>query len=591
VKLVAPLVAWPTLAGSLALCILRPALARAAEAAGPLEALPTTALRGWWNTETSARWALVLALLALALLQLNQLLAARGRPETWQRARRIALGAIGVVSFATYFNMGAFHFPNYVHNWDVFHYFVGAKYFKELSYGRLYECTAVADLEDARELPNPGLLRRVERRTLRNLSTNVLEPAAAVILGQPERCKQHFASAERWRDFRQDVRYFRARLPAQRWEEAQADHGYNATPVWGLVGSLLANTAPATNARILLLTLLDPAYLVGAAALVWWAFGWRVLCVALVVFATNFPSRFSWTGGAFLRWDWLFYSVAAVCCLRKDRPLLGGLALGYAALLRLFPVFLFIGPALALGWRAWKYRALDRTCARFLAGGAAAAALLVPLSLPLAGGPQAYVEFVRNTQKHAETPLTNAMGLQPLITFTPWEAGNRITSDAVVEPWSKWKQAKVTRVAKTKWLHYGLVVVYLAALGYAVRRTQPWVAAALSTSFCAIGASLTSYYYAFVLVVALLYEEREEIGRILLACTAFTQFIAWAPIGNGWLDNEYVQMSRWIDEQHMLYSLGTVIAFVLILWCYVTGARVSAAASNERRRQITLSIR
>ena len=32
--------------------------------------------------------------------------------------------------------------------------------------------------------------------------------------------------------------------------------------------------------------------------------------VALLVFATNFPSRFYWTGGSFLRWDWLFYLVA-----------------------------------------------------------------------------------------------------------------------------------------------------------------------------------------------------------------------------------------------------------------------------------------
>ena len=37
---------------------------------------------------------------------------------------------------------------NYLHAWDTFHYYAGSKYFKELSYDRLYECIAVADSEE-----------------------------------------------------------------------------------------------------------------------------------------------------------------------------------------------------------------------------------------------------------------------------------------------------------------------------------------------------------------------------------------------------------------------------------------------------------
>ena len=83
-------------------------------------------------------------------------------------------------------------------------------------------------------------------------------------------------------------------------------------------------------------------------AVIGWAFGVRPLAVALLVFATFFPSRFFWTGGAFLRWDWLFYTVAAVACLKKGRPWLGGMALGYAAMLRVFPGLLAAGPAAAV---------------------------------------------------------------------------------------------------------------------------------------------------------------------------------------------------------------------------------------------------
>ena len=45
-----------------------------------------------------------------------------------------------LVAVATYFNFGAFHFGKFVHNWDTFHYYVGAKYFSELRYDGFVGC-------------------------------------------------------------------------------------------------------------------------------------------------------------------------------------------------------------------------------------------------------------------------------------------------------------------------------------------------------------------------------------------------------------------------------------------------------------------
>ena len=98
--------------------------------------------------------------------------------------------------------------------------------------------------------------------------------------------------------------------------------------------------------------------------------------VALLVFATYFPCRFFWTGGSFLRWDWLFYTAAAVACLRRGRPVLGGLALGYAALLRVFPAVLALGPALALA--VVIRRSLGRQSAASQGDGSATATDWVP---------------------------------------------------------------------------------------------------------------------------------------------------------------------------------------------------------------------
>ena len=124
--------------------------------------------------------------------------------------------------------------------------------------------------------------------------------------------------------------------------------GYNGTPVWNILGTTLANTGPASDKQIEWLTWIDPMFVLAMTLMAWWAFGWRTTCVALAVFATNFPSRFYWTGGAFLRWDWLFYFVGGLCLVKRNYPLLGGVFLGYSTLLRVFPLFVFTGPVLAM---------------------------------------------------------------------------------------------------------------------------------------------------------------------------------------------------------------------------------------------------
>jgi hypothetical protein len=518
----------------------------------------------YWNDETSARWELGLAVFACLLVSAGLWLRRRGQAFRFRRLRDGLLVAVGLLSFGTYFNFGFFHFGNWVHNWDVFHYYVGAKYFRELGYERLYECVAIADAED-------GLRRRVELRKLTNLRTNVLETTAD-ILAHPERCKSHF-SEERWRTFKSDVAFFRAREGARRWDDAQTDHGYNATPVWNIAGSVLSNTGQATKTQVVLLTLLDPAYLIGACLVIWWAFGWRVLSVALAVFATNFPSRFYWTGGAFLRWDWIFYMVAAIACLKKDRPLLGGLAIGYATLLRVFPGLLMVGPLLLAGYQLVTRHTIEVQLRRFFVGAAIAVAVLVPLSAPFAGGFGAYKQFVQNTVKHKETPLTNYMGLRTVVAFRPKEVGRRLRTDALVDPWSRWKAARIKAFQDSKPVYYLAILGYLALVGVAVRRRSAWAAAALGATFCAFGVELTSYYYAFLIAVALLYAEREEAGALLLLATAVTQFIAWAP-----LRRAPFFMPTWLDEQYTWMSLFTIVAFVVIAWLLVEPTQPGAPA-------------
>jgi hypothetical protein len=554
---------------------------------------PPRTIYTYWNDTTSRWWELILALAGLALLVWDLRRERHGGSAAARRWRDRALATAGLLAALTYFNFGFFHFGNYIHGWDVFHYYIGAKYFPELGYERLYECVAVADAEE------PALRPRVEARKITNLRTNELEPTRG-ILTHPQRCTSHF-SAVRWRDFRHDVAWFRDRETPQRWDDLSADHGYNATPVWTLAGSLLAGTGPASDRQILLLTLLDPLYFLALLAVAGWAFGWRGLAVALLVFATFFPCRFFWTGGAFLRWDWLFYTVAAVACLRRQRPLLGGVALGYAALLRIFPGFLAIGPLVAiLGYagprlgralssKASRRRALGaalreafvaeptRSHLRFLAGAALATALLVPASLAVAG-PDAYRGFLGNSLKHAGTPLTNNMGLRMVLTFRADEVGRKLVDDRAAEPWRAWKEARLRAWKGARMLAAFLALAFVALLARATRRQpEPWIAAALGTLFIAFAADLTSYYYAFIFVPALLWTRRRMVGPLLLALCAFSTFVSLAPLPG---------MPTWRDEQYTLISFATLLAFVAILVAFAKRPPAADLPTNETAAEV-----
>ncbi len=192
------------------------------------------------------QWESRLAGFGLSWLALEFWLKRSGRGNRFARSRSVVLALIGIVSAGAYVNFGAWHFWSRIHSWDTFHYYVGAKYFRELSYEHLYECVAIADAEEA------PLRAQVAKRAMRDLRTNVLGDTAS-ILADPDRCKAHF-SAARWFSFKKDVAYFRQALGSKRWEKAQTDHGFNGTPVWLLLGTGLASLGPATGTQISVLT-------------------------------------------------------------------------------------------------------------------------------------------------------------------------------------------------------------------------------------------------------------------------------------------------------------------------------------------------
>lgn len=520
---------------------------------------------GGLDEDTSVQWVQFgLAGIAVAVLGWGYQLAKEGRPRERLVLRDRLLLVIGLSSFLGYFNFGHLHFGNFVHVWDTYHYVMGSKYFPELSYDKLYECAAVVDLESGRK-------DELLRRTLTDLRNNlIIRPDE--IIAHPERCKESFSPA-RWESFKKDINTFHGFVNEGRWKEIHQDHGYNATPVWTLAGMALTNTGPVSMEQLKRLNLLDPLYLALTLAMVWWAFGPRAFAVAALTLGTNFANRYYWTGGAFLRHDWVFYLVASICLLKKDRPFLGGMAFAYATLLRLFPGLAALGPIIAAVEYYRTHGSFDRRFARWVAGGAVGTVLLVGASFATLGGVTTWERFAQNTLKHSNTPLTNHMGLRTLLSWRPNTVGQRMVDNTQIDSWAKWKATRLANWREAQPVFWGLMAlaVWLVWMALKASGAEPSFALALGVGFIVFGAELTNYYYCFLMGIAVLHAQRREVGIILGALAMLTLFINWGPLS--W-------MSHWLDEQYVAMSLASIFSVVGIWWLFTKWGQEAAFAPD-----------
>ena len=461
-----------------------------------------------------------IAAAATLLLAVNAAGAIRGRSRLSDRRFSIALIGLAAIAFASWWNLGRFHFPNYWHRHEFFHYFLATKYSSELGYTRLYDCVAVTELEEA---PTQGLASRWTR----DLRTNDIV-AGAPALRDRSLCRPFFSEA-RWRDFKQDVLWFRGTVSRSKWTQMQRDHGYNGTPLWTVMGHVLANTGPASERRVIALALLDPILLLVMWATVWRAFGWRVLAVAVIWWGTNYPARFTYIGGGFLRADWLALAIISLALAKRDRFFGSGLAFGMSALLRVFPVFAAVGLLLSQLRRPLSgMRRTTRPTVRFIAGCALTAVVLVPVSGAIVGGGakgavEIWTAFVENSRKHLSGYSTNRVGLQTALAYDP---GSRYVDVGVTyyldSPGDTWQAARHRVFSERRIFYWIIALSYLALLAGAVRRQPEWVALVAGIGLIPIISNITCYYYGIFLAYAFLWPRQPWIGVGLCALSAYT---------------------------------------------------------------------
>jgi hypothetical protein len=278
----------------------------------------------------------------------------------------------------------------------------------------------------------------------------------------------------------------------------------------------------------------------------------------------------SWTQGAFLRQDWLFFFVMAACLTRKRYYGLAGASMVYSALLRIFPGLAVIGWLVVAGWRLVRYKRLSRPMWRMLAGGTLAAALILPLSVKVAGR-DAWIDFYHHLEVHDKTPLTNHMGLRVLVgqrvpfeipqvgigVGSSWGRQKYVEDNKALDPFGVWMKMRNERYAKYRFVAYGIVALTLAAFALVARRIRSlWIAQCLGQIFIILMSQLTNYYYSFMILLAPLTKGRRQLEAPLFGFAALSQFV-W--IVFGYYDDKYWMLT--------LLSLGYCYGML----CYFAG--------------------
>jgi hypothetical protein len=388
------------------------------------------------------------------------------------RDRRVLIG-FAVLSTTVYLNFFSFHGQHtFVHYHDVAHYYLGSKYFPELGYDGLYKAMLRAEKD---------VFGAVAEPMARDLDGGELMPAADV-LGQSGAVRERF-SADRWADFKQDVVLFRQTLGPQ-YHEVIEDHGFNPTPVWGLLGGALARRVPAgSHAGVLALCLLDPLLLLITFVIVARTFGVRTMLLALIHFSLVFGASFGWTGGAYLRYMWFTAITLAVCALYRGRPVMAGILIGAATALRVFPALFAVGAVAHV-----LVRRDDKAARRQVASWGVTAAVLVAATLLVAPGPRAWLAFAHRIHVHMDANAPNIIGLGHVI--------------RVVTGW---------RPPMALFLPLVLVGLWHA------RRLSPLAALALGVPLAFVMIDLASYYWIVLVLLTIVFRDRPRGLVALLA--------------------------------------------------------------------------
>ena len=531
------------------------------------------------NTVLWLKVALTAATLVLLYLRYRAWKESGGSPKASGLRTKLAIGFVVLFAFGVFHNLGTLRGGNFVHYAEMFHYYLGPKYFKELGYYELYNAVIAADTEQGNALAN--LPFYTDLRTYQNTQR-------ATALRDVDRVKGLFSEA-RWSDFKADVAFFKKATGMPKSPGLfflLMDHGYNASPISTFVLSVLTNLVPAY--QMWLLAGIDVFLVIAMVAIVFSAFGFEMGALFSVYFFVNILSGHEYISGSLLRYDWLLYIVAAVCLLHKGRYASSAFFLTLSAMMRIFPAVLFYGVAVTIFRKVRTTGTLDKQSMRFIAtAGVTALVLFLLPAVSFGSVVQPWKDFFSKTSLHDSGVYVNHIGLRGVVLFEPSHLSlesfaERYKSADIVRHWQDVKEHELR--GKRPLIILASLFALACVTAVIWRRKEDESASVVWPLLVVYTSSyLSHYYYAFLCLFVLLFF-RQASGFVPLCSLLVMNLIS--------LITDYCKPSPIVFFTSINIYLFLCLSAILVFALFVREQAVSSGAPPEvasRRRRKTRS--
>jgi hypothetical protein len=470
------------------------------------------------------------------------------RPRT-ERTIVLSLAVVALFAVASHYHFGRFHGEGrFLHNHEFYHYYMGSKYFPELGYDGLYTVTHRALIEN-----DSAFSGRIA--VVKNLRTYQRE-GQNISLERSEGVRQLF-SDERWQEFKQDVRFFQSRIPADWWQYLLVDHGFNGTPFWTRLGSIFSGHLELNNRTLSLLASFDLLLIAVMLLLVWYAFDLKTCLLFCIFFFANFFGTFDITGGGFLRQLWLASLVGFVCFFKKGKMGAAGFCLAVSVLDRVFPLVFALLPGVLFVRESVHRRSLRHGHTRFLVSFVCFAALLGGWSATCTGGVAAWKDWYKNISAHNRWFYINQISMRNLFIVNPVT-----TRQITAEGWDEalWQRERERLDAQSKSTLQAVRVILLVLLiALMAKEKEPEISLALLSFTPFILFYPANYYCVFLAVVVICWQKSFGLAVTVLAM----QILFWL-LCIPFCTPMELELLHWFVSLCLILAFATFLSIALI---------------------------
>lgn len=541
-------------------------------------------------------------------------------PAPGSRDRRLLMALLVplvLASLAAYPRFGAFHDGgksgrHTYHYHDLWHYVLGARYYPEVGYDKLYDCTAVALDELRREGVKVPPINEVRRLS------NPMEgyQLRKEIAEHRITCDAAFDD-DRWASFKADTKVWLDQGWEPRWWQVMLfDLGFNPPPSWAVIGHGLISWVPLNGTTLELLPFLDMGFVWLLGGLVVWR-TWGPVAAGgyLLVLGTNLTANYTWTGGSYARQLWFGFLICGLAGLHTRRWRAAGVLLALSACMRVFPVLFAAGAGLALAAAWWRGDRRDEQdlasgLVPFTLSGLATAAVMVGASLVMFDS-ELWTAFFHKIRAHGDTYFVWHVGFKKWATWSLAAAGQDFWWSRGLERFQTWNQGLDQAWQAGRWVYEPLRAgMVLLAVGLSAR-LPPARAALLfggTAMFCLTMPA--NYYYVWLAAIPVVLGS-EGAGRAALAqqlalyaLLVLLSVVRWlhpdALVQNAWWNSGFfLFFNVWlaataVEELPALRQLGakaaerwvpltvTAVTAGALAWAALTGYRAWTAPVEPR---------